>query len=97
MLFQGAESDVAQRYGNPPGVVNELTLADGARVLIFADEYTDDGGAFFFQRAVVLQPPNLWYLDWYSDAGDQGGDRQRFVEFVRSFVPAPDLADVEGA
>ena len=96
-MFQAAEDDAAQLYGNPPVVVNELTLSDGARVLIFANDYTDDRGAFFFQRAAVLSPPNMWYLDWYSDIGDEGGDRQHFAEFVRSFVPAPNLGDTEGA
>ena len=96
ILFQAAEDDAAARYGTPPMVVNELTLAGGARVLIFANEYTDDRGAFLFQRAVVLVPPTeLWYLDWSSDVGDEGGDRQRFTEFVRSFVPAPLLPGVQ--
>jgi hypothetical protein len=95
-MFQAAEDDAADRYGNPPVVVNELTLSDGARVLVFANDYTDDRGAFFFQRAAVLSPPNMWYVDWYSDLGDEGGDRRSFVLFVRSFVPAPNLGDAEG-
>jgi hypothetical protein len=96
-IFQGSEADVADRYGNPPVVVNELTVAEGARVLIFANQYTDDRGAFLFQRAAVIQDTDVWHVDWYSDVGDEGGDRQRFVEFVRSFVPAPDLRNTEGA
>ena len=98
ILFQTGESDAEDRFGAPPDVVNELTLADGARVLIFASQYTDDRGAFLFQRAVVLAPPvDLWYVDWYSDIGDEGGDRQRFLEFVESFDPAPLLPGRQGA
>jgi len=96
VLFLGGAADARDRFGVEPNYVNDFTMGDGVRVRVFANQYTDDGGGFFFQRAVVIAPPNIRYVDWYSDVGDEGGDRQAFVPFLHSFEPAP-LPATEGA
>jgi hypothetical protein len=96
VLFLGGAADARDRFGVEPNYVNDFTMAEGVRVRVFANQYTDDGGGFFFQRAVVIAPPNIRYVDWYSDVGDEGGDRQAFVPFLHSFEPAP-LPATEGA
>ena len=92
-IFLGAVADVRDLYGTDPALINELAGPQSARIRIYAGEYTDAGGTFFFQRAAVLTPPHMWIVDWYSPVGDEGGDRDRFLEFVQSFVPAPGLTD----
>ncbi len=92
-LFLGAVADVRDLYGTDPNFINELAGPEGARIRIYANEYTDAGRSFFFQRAIVLTAPHMWFLDWYSPVGDEGGDRDRFLQFLQSFVPAPGLTD----
>jgi hypothetical protein len=88
-IFLGGSADARDRFGTEPNYVSDFSMTDGTRVRVFANQYADDRGAFLFQRAVVTDPPNVWYVDWYSDVGDEGGDRQRFGEFIRSFVTDP--------
>lgn len=97
MLLLGAVADAHDRFGTDPAFVNEFTRPEGTRVNVYAADYRDGRGEFFFQRAVVLSQPVVWYVDWYSEPGDEGGDRQQFLPFVQSFVPAPDLDAEQGA
>jgi hypothetical protein len=91
-IFLGAVADAQAAHGFAPQLLQQWTGPDDARIHVYVGESTAmSDEPQFFQRAVVLTPPHIWYVDWYSTAGDEGGDRSRFLEFVRSFMPAPGL------
>jgi hypothetical protein len=96
-IFLGGSVDARDRFGVEPDHVNDFAMTDGTRVRIFANQYTDGRGPFLFQRAVAVQGQTVWYVDWYSAVGDEGGDRQDFLQFMRSFQPGSGLPPGEDA
>lgn len=89
MIFIGASEEFEERYGAIPVLVEQLALDDGTRIQVYQHHEFDGAGLLVTQRAVVLDGPDVWFVDWISEADEPGAPRERLIELVRTFVPGP--------